>query len=276
MTVPETTTYNQTIRPLYRFPASCERLTYVATNERAKGLKESTIPMSGKSKFNVFALSLGLSIILSAVAVAQAAGPAASGAAAGANNAAPATGAVVNSGKIGIVNIQDAIIATNEGKKEFDALQARFAPKQNELKTLNDEVENLKKDLQAKSDKLNEEERNKQVKALEGKQKTLQRNYDDAQTEFQQAEQEVVNRIGGKMLNVLEKYARTNNYAVILDVSNPQTPVLWASQGPNITKELVDAYNAESPVTPAAPAPKPAGAAATRPPAGGATTPKKP
>ncbi|HKD13599.1 MAG TPA: OmpH family outer membrane protein [Candidatus Angelobacter sp.] len=274
--MPETTTYNQTIRPLYRFPASCERLTYVATNERANGLKESTIPMSGKSKFNVFALSLGLSIILSAVAVAQAAGPAASGAAAGANNAAPATGAVVNSGKIGIVNIQDAIIATNEGKKEFDALQARFAPKQNELKTLNDEVENLKKDLQAKSDKLNEEERNKQVKALEGKQKTLQRNYDDAQTEFQQAEQEVVNRIGGKMLNVLEKYARTNNYAVILDVSNPQTPVLWASQGTNITKELVDAYNAESPVTPAAPAPKPAGAAATRPPAGGATTPKKP
>ena len=273
MTVPETTTYNQTIRPLYRFPASCERLTYVATNERAKGLKESTIPMSGKSKFNVFALSLGLSIILSAVAVAQAAGPAASGAAAGANNAAPATGAVVNSGKIGIVNIQDAIIATNEGKKEFDALQARFAPKQNELKSLNDEVENMKKDLQAKGDKLNEEERNKQVKTLEVKQKTLQRNYDDAQTEFQQAEQEVVNRIGGKMLNVLEKYARTNNYAVILDVSNPQTPVLWASQGTNITKELVDAYNSESPITPAA-APKPAGAA-TRPPAG-ATTPKKP
>src|SRR5215467_8391796 len=234
--------------------------------------------MSGKSKFNVFALSLGLSVILSAVAVAQAAGAAASGAAAGSNNAAaPATGAVVNSGKIGIVNIQDAIIATNEGKKEFDALQARFAPKQNELKSLNDEVENMKKDLQPKGDKLNEEERNKQVKTLEGKQKTLQRNYDDAQTEFQQAEQEVVNRIGGKMLNVLEKYAKTNNYAVILDVSNPQTPVLWASQGTNITKDLVDAYNAESPVAaPAAPAPKPAGAAASRPPAGGTTTPKKP
>ena len=232
--------------------------------------------MSGKSKFNVFALSLGLSVILSAVAVAQAAGAAASGAAAGSNNAAaPATGAVVNSGKIGIVNIQDAIIATNEGKKEFDALQARFAPKQNELKSLNDEVENMKKDLQAKGDKLNEEERNKQVKTLEVKQKTLQRNYDDAQTEFQQAEQEVVNRIGGKMLNVLEKYARTNNYAVILDVSNPQTPVLWASQGTNITKELVDAYNSESPITPAAPGPKPAGAA-TRPPPGAATTPKKP
>src|SRR5215472_3299931 len=224
--------------------------------------------MSGKLKLHIFALSLVLSTVLSTSALAQAGGAAAPQSAAG-------NSGVTTSAKIGIVNIQDAIIATNEGKKEFDALQARFAPKQNELKTLNDEVENLKKDLQAKGDKLNEEERNKQVKSLEGKQKTLQRNYDDAQTEFQQAEQEVVNRIGGKMLNVLEKYARTNNYAVILDVSNPQTPVLWASQGTNITKELVDAYNSESPITPAAPAPKPAGAA-NRSPAGAATTPKKP
>ena len=235
--------------------------------------------MSGKSKLHIFALSLGLSIVLTASALAQAPQTAA------ANNsptaASSATGATL-SVKIGIVNIQDAIIATNEGKKEFDALQARFAPKQNDLKSLNDEVENMKKDLQAKGDKLNEDERTKQVKNLEVKQKTLQRNYEDAQNEFQQAEQEVVNRIGGKMLNVLEKYARTNNYAVILDVSNPQTPVLWASQGTNITKDLVDAYNSESGVPaapgakPAAPAPKPSGAAATRPPAGGATTPKKP
>jgi len=229
--------------------------------------------MSGKLKFHILALSLALSTILCVAAVAQAAGSAAPGTAAGASSSA----AGPNSGKIGIVNIQDAIIATNEGKKEFDALQQRFAPKQNELKNLNDEVENMKKDLQAKQDKLNEDERNKQVKNLEVKQKTLQRNYEDAQNEFQQAEQEVVNRIGGKMLNVLEKFARTNNYAVILDVSNPQTPVLWAAQGTNITKELVDAYNAESPVAaPAAPAPKPAGAAASRPPAGGTTTPKKP
>src|SRR5215469_8892736 len=224
--------------------------------------------MLGKSKQHIFALSLALSImIFSAAALAQAPG---------APNTATAAPAASGPAKIGIVNIQDAIIATNEGKKEFDALQQRFAPKQNELKSLNDEVENMKKDLQAKQDKLNEDERTKQVKNLEVKQKTLQRNYEDAQNEFQQAEQEVVNRIGGKMLNVLEKYAKTNGYSVILDVSNPQTPVLWASQGTNITKELVDAYNAEAPVAPAAPAAKPSGAAATRPPAGGTTTPKRP
>lgn len=148
---------------------------------------------------------------------------------------------------IGIVNIQDAIIATNDGKKEFDALQQRFAPRQNELKARNDEVENLKKTLQAQAEKLSEAERNTRLKELETKQKALQRDFDDAQNEFQQAEQEVVNRIGKKMLDVLDKYAKENGYAVIVDVSNPKTPVLWASRGAYITKHLVDAYNAAPP-----------------------------
>ncbi len=182
--------------------------------------------------------------------------------------------------KVAIVNIQDAIANTNEGKKELDALQQRFTPKQNELKTQNDEVENLKKQMQAQGDKLSEDERTNRLKSLEVKQKALQRNFEDAQNEFQQAEQEVVNRLGKKMLDVLEKYAKNKGYAMVLDVSNPQTPVLYASPGANITKELVEAYNAAVPV--AGPAPKPAGSTTPRPagttarPPAGSTTPKKP
>jgi Skp family chaperone for outer membrane proteins len=183
--------------------------------------------------------------------------------------------------KVAIVNIQDAIANTNEGKKELEALQQKFTPKQTELKTQNDEVENLKKQLQAQGDKLSDDERNNRVKSIEVKQKALQRNFEDAQNEFQQAEQEVVNRLGKKMLDVLEKYAKTNGYAMVLDVSNPQTPVLYASPAANITKELVEAYNAEVPVAapPTRPAagnpPRPSGTTA-RPPAGTAPTPKKP
>ena len=230
--------------------------------------------MSGTLKTRILAISLALTTMFSAAALAQAA---ASTPAAGAANA-PA-GPVPT--KIGIVNIQEAIVATNAGKKEFDTLQQRFGPKQAELKTLNDEVENLKKQLQTQGDKLSEEERNSRVKTMSEKQKALQRNYEDAQNEFQQAEQEVVNRIGSKMVNVLEKYAKANGYAVVLDVSNPQTPVLWANQGTVITKELVDAYNTENPsAAPAAPAAKPSTGAAARPtaprPATPTTTPKKP
>lgn len=191
---------------------------------------------------------------------------------------APVAGSATGT-KVGIVSIQDAIANTNEGKKELDALQQKFAPRQTALQTQNDELENLKKQLQAQSDKLSDEERNSRIRSATEKQKTLQRNAEDFQNEVQTAEQEILNRLGKKMLDVLEKYARDNGYAVVMDVSNPQTPVLYANPGTNITKNLIDAYNAESPAA-AAPKPagsnaaRPAGAAASRPPA--TATPKKP
>lgn len=219
--------------------------------------------MSGNTK--ILALFLGLTLAVSTGAMAQAPG---------------ATPAAVP--KVGIVAIQAAIANTNEGKKELDALQQRFAPKQAELKTLNDEVEGLKKQLQTQGEKLSEEERNNRIKTLETKQKTLQRSYDDAQSEYQQAEQEIVNRLGTKMLKVMEDYAQKNGYTVIMDVSNPQTPVLYAAESTNITKQLVDAYNVANPsAAPAPAAPKPGAssgpaAPATKPGTGAAPAPKRP
>jgi outer membrane protein len=212
-------------------------------------------------------VSLGLTTAFPVLALAQ---------------SAPAPAAGTAPVKIGIVNIQDAIFETNEGKKETDALQTKFTPKQTELKTLNDEVENLKKTYEAQQAKLTPEANASQARTIEAKQKSFQRNLEDAQNEFQQAQQDVINRIGSKMLTVLEKYAKDNGYSVILDVSNPQTPVIWASQGTIITKDLVGAYNAANPAV--APAPKATGAgagaaarpAAPRPAASPTATPKKP
>jgi len=190
---------------------------------------------------------------------------------------APAAGSPAGN-KVGIVSIQDAIANTNEGKKELDALQQKFAPRNAALQSQNEELESLKKQLQTQGDKLSDEERGNRVRSATEKQKSLQRSAEDFQNEVQTAEQEILNRLGKKMLDVLEKYARANGYAVVMDVSNPQTPILYANPGTNITKNLIEAYNAESPAAPA-PKPaatKPAGAAASRPPASGAPTPKKP
>jgi outer membrane protein len=206
--------------------------------------------MLGNAKFMALALGLGLGVSNAAWA-----------------QAATSTGNTASAAptKVGIVMIQDAIFSTNDGKKEMNSLQARFAPKQNELKTQNDEVEKLKKDLETQGPTLSEEARASRVRTLEAKQKTLQRNYDDYQNEAQQAQQEMLNRLGSKMMPVLEAYANANGYSVILDVSNPQTPVLWANKGTNITQQVVDAYNAQNPAAPAAPAAKPSGAAANKP-----------
>src|SRR6185437_12281287 len=139
-----------------------------------------------------------------------------------------------------------AIANTNEGMRDLEALQKKFEPKQIELKSLNDEVETLKKQLAAQTDKLNDDERNKRVADIEAKSKTLQRNLEDAQSDYQTQSNEVAQKIGTKLMQVLESYAQKNGYSMVIDVSSQQSPVLWASESVNITKPVIDAYNVVS------------------------------
>jgi len=68
--------------------------------------------------------------------------------------------------RIGMINIQSVIVSTNEGQKELQALEKRFEPKKNELKTLSDEIDALKKQLDTQGSKLNDETRAASVKQM--------------------------------------------------------------------------------------------------------------
>ena len=182
--------------------------------------------------------------------------PAAPSAAAAGDTTAAATGS-----KVGTINIEGAIFASNEGQRDFEALNKKLEPKQNELKNLNDEVESLKKQLNTQGDKLSEDARNNLVKQIEQKQKSLERSVQDARDDAQNQQNEIAQRILQKMAPIIVKYATDQGFGLIMDTSNPwpQGPVLWAGPSVDITKAVVDAYNVQSGVpAPVRPASKPA------------------
>jgi len=198
---------------------------------------------------------------------------------------APAATAPATPTRIGIVNIQAAIVSSNEGQRDFETLRKKFDPKRNELEALNREIEDLKKQLSTTGDKLNEEARANLLKQIDNKQKSLQRSYEDANNDLQAQQNEIATRIGQKMMEVLDKYAKEHGYSVILDYSGQASPVLWAANSVDVTPILVEAYNGVSGV-PAQPKTAGAGPAATTAPktapaitpknAGGAATAPKP
>jgi len=151
---------------------------------------------------------------------------------------------------IAVIQIQEAISGTAEGKKAFTDLQATFKPKQAALASQQDEIERLKKELTDKSSGLTQEQRAQKSRDLAAKQKTLQQNYESAQSDFEQAEQKLVNGIGTRMLDVMQEYAKANGYNMIVDFSNPQTPILYAEQQLVITKDIIAAYDSKYPVQP--------------------------
>jgi outer membrane protein len=212
------------------------------------------------TKYSKLAL---MAVLFAAVAFAQTT-PAS--AATNATTAPAATGAASGT-RVGVIDIQSAILATNEGQRDFGQLETKFTPKREEITKANKEIEELKKQLSTQGDKLNEEARAKLVKDIDSRQKNLQRSVEDAQADFQAQQNEIFNRIGQKLMDSAVKYANGNGIGVIIDASNPQSGVLWASEGMNITKPVVDAYNAASGIAP--PANPPAAPSATRP--GGGT-----
>jgi len=98
----------------------------------------------------------------------------------------------------------------------------------------------------------------------------LQRKQDEYQEDVNAAQGEVFDRVGRKMVDVLDRYARENGYVVILDSSAQNTPILFASTNIDVTQDIVRLYDGAYPLKAGAAAPKPA--AATPKPA--ATTPK--
>ncbi len=171
-------------------------------------------------------------------------------------------------GKFAVINIQGAIVSTKDGQKAASELQAQTAPKKRELEQKQNDINTLQDQLNKGSNTLSDARKNELYKTIEDKKKNLQRDVEDAQSDLEAAQNKVLQQLGQKMLAVIEKYARDNGITMVVDVSNPQTPVLYASPSIDITKEIIDLYDKN---TAGASAPAPAPAAPKAP---ATTTPK--
>ena len=180
--------------------------------------------------------------------------------------------------KVGIINIQQAIISTSDGQKAAKELEEKSAPKKKDLERLQAEINALRDQLNKMSSVGSEDQKRKLMGDIDAKTKSFNRQVEDAQAELDQEQGRVLNELGGRMLAVLDKYAKDNGYAVILDVSSQQTPVLFAANSIDVTREVVDLYNknAPAPGTSAPPASSTAPAAPKPTTTPGATTPVRP
>jgi outer membrane protein len=156
--------------------------------------------------------------------------------------------ATAGGSKVATINMEQAIYASNEGQRDLDALSKKLEPKEAELKTQNDEIESLKKQLDTQGTKLNDDARGTLVKQIEEKQKRLERSVQDAREDAESQRNEVAKRILQKMGPMLLKYAAENGYGLLLDTSSPwpNGPVIWNGPAVDITTAIIGAYNVQS------------------------------
>jgi outer membrane protein len=189
---------------------------------------------------------------------------------------APAWAQASAPGKVGILNIQEAIIRTKDGQKAASELQTRFAPRKSEIDKKNGEIEALRAQIAKGQNAMSADQREKLMRDIDTKTKSLGRETEDAQAELDQEQSRIMQELGQRMMAVIDKYAKDNGYSLILDVSSQQSPVLYAANSIDITREVIDLYDKNSPGPVSGGAAAPASTPAAKPAAPPATAPKKP
>ena len=171
--------------------------------------------------------------------------------------------------KVGIINIQQAILSTGDGKKAVSELEQKFAPTKAQIDKMQNDVLQVEDKLKKGAQTLSDDARQQLMRDRDQKSTALKRATEDAQAEAEQEQGRLMNTLFQRIMQVVTKYGNDNGFAIIIDVSSPQTPVMYAANGIDITKDIVDLYDKNAPSapapaakpaagTPATPAPKPA------------------
>jgi outer membrane protein len=157
--------------------------------------------------------------------------------------------------KVAVIAFQAAVMQTNEFQRDAATLQKKYDPRRAKLKAESDEIDTLTKQLQGdNAAKLTDSERESRARALDAKKKELDRDSQDAQSDFQGDMQGIINDVAQKVGTMMQDYAEKHGYTLVLDAGEQEAQtVLYAMPAMDITKEIIEAYNTKSGI--AAPAP---------------------
>jgi outer membrane protein len=162
--------------------------------------------------------------------------------------------------RVAIISMQEAVARTQEGQKLANDLQAKYKPTQDSMQKQVGEINTLRDQLQRGANTMSDDAKRDLIRDIQNKEKQLQRQREDAQADFNGELQAYQQQMLGKIMPVLDKFAKEKGYAVVLDISSPESPVLYAVNEVNITNDVIQLYDQEHPAAAATP-----GAAASSP-----------
>ena len=149
--------------------------------------------------------------------------------------------------KIALLNVQEAIQSTAEGQELIKQLETKYEPTRARLESKQADLAQKQDQLQKGANTMSAEAQRTLTREIQKAQTDLQREAEDARGEFGREQNDLFNAVGQKMIAVIDKYAQANGFDIVMDISNPQSPILYAVNEVNITPAIITAYDAEHP-----------------------------
>jgi outer membrane protein len=170
--------------------------------------------------------------------------------------------------KLAIINMQQVILETKDGKAAVAELKAKFAPKEQEFQKRAEELQRKQDELRKTENTISDDKKAALARDIDSMTKSLQRDTDDAREDVNQEQQKVLNELGGKIMQVLNKYSSEKQFTMVFDVSGQPNNILFAATAIDITRDIIAMYDTQPPASNAvAPGKAPATSTTSAPPA---------
>jgi outer membrane protein len=144
--------------------------------------------------------------------------------------------------KIGVVNLQKALLDTGELKKAQADMEAKFKPRQDKIVQLQKDLQDIQNQLQG--GKLNQLGTEQAQAEGQKKQRDLQRLQQDLQDDVNSERNDILQRAGTRMQDVVKKLADEKGLDIIIDTTN----TLFVKPALDLTAEATTAYDKAYPV----------------------------
>lgn len=145
--------------------------------------------------------------------------------------------------KVGIINVQRAILETAQIKKAQAEMEAKFKPRQDELEAAQTELANIQRQLEAGGQNMAPA----QAADLQGRGQLLQRRaqrlQEDLQADVSRDRDAILGQVGQRMQEVVDKIAAQKDLDVLIDVSN----AVFYKPALELTDEAIAAYDSAHP-----------------------------
>lgn len=149
---------------------------------------------------------------------------------------------VASAQKVAVINSQKAVLETVEIKKAQTDLETKFKPRQDKIVQIQKDLQTIQSQLQSgKLNAMGEQELN-----AEGtkKQRDLQRLQQDLQDDVTLERNDILQRSGARMQEVVKKLAEAKGLDIVVDTTN----TVFYKPAFDLTAEAVTAYNLTYPV----------------------------
>ncbi len=155
--------------------------------------------------------------------------------------AAAAVAAQAQSPKVCLINLEQAMVSTEDGRKAEEKLNAEFGPRKAALEAKQKEASAL----QDKIDKggMSDEARQKLVDQLDDQTTEIDRETTQADADLQLAQRTVLKELAPKMISFVVRYLHQKGCEMVFDISSTDLPRLYEENAPDITDEVVKEYD---------------------------------